>query len=372
MTKPVKCNCSVAVSAIVLSLTLSLIACSVGSRPIEKVVETVSRSVVQIDADAGHGSGFIIDKSGLVVTNAHVVGKASQVRLWLLNGRGYNGEVLGVDSRADLAVVQILGENQFEALRLGTPQETHLGEDVIALGFPFAEVGDNITITRGVLSSTRSVDGVKLLQTDAAINPGNSGGPLINMSGDVIGVNTFKITGRAVDNIGFAVSVEELKPRLPTLRVGPILTPSPVIQRAYQAPPTAIAKPAAPQGAIASGPAAPANAPRRPSIPTPSVWQKHLECRSALREINKLIDSDPTNAQNFVVRGNAYFECEDYEAAMTDFNLAIEIDPAFIEAYRARGELREHQGESELADDDYAQARELEKMRQQDSMQGGN
>ena len=86
---------------------------------------------------------------------------------------------------------------------------------MIALGFPFADrIGNNLTVTRGIISSTRTVDGVDLLQTDAAINQGNSGGPLVNSDGEVIGVNTSKIeeadSGRPVDNIGFAVSVIEL------------------------------------------------------------------------------------------------------------------------------------------------------------------
>ena len=176
---------------------------------LEEIVETTSSSVVQIEAGTGSGSGFIISEDGLVVTNAHVVGNKRMVKVWLSNGRNYDAEVIGLDVDADLAVLRIDGEKQFDALPLGNPENTRLGMEVIALGFPLADIGDNLTVTRGILSSSRTLDGVEFLQTDAAINPGNSGGPLINRQGEVIGVNTFKVSGFDVDNIGFAVSIAE-------------------------------------------------------------------------------------------------------------------------------------------------------------------
>ena len=94
-----------------------------------------------------------------------------------------------------------------------------VGDEVIALGFPLVgRIGSGLTVTRGIISSNRKMDGVSLLQTDSAINPGNSGGPLVNRHGEVIGVNTFRIEetadGRPVNSIGFAVSVSELERRL--------------------------------------------------------------------------------------------------------------------------------------------------------------
>ena len=105
-----------------------------------------------------------------------------------------------------------------------------MGDEVLALGFPLADrIGTNLTVTRGIISSTRTVDGVELLQTDAAINPGNSGGPLVNSDGEVIGVNASRIEetegGRPVSNIGFAVSVIELERRLPALSGRPLASP---------------------------------------------------------------------------------------------------------------------------------------------------
>ncbi len=185
---------------------------------LEEIVETTSPSVVQIDAGTSSGSGFIISEDGFVVTNAHFVGYERKVEVWLSNGRNYDAEVMGSDLDTDLAVVKIDGDEQFDTIPLGNPEDTSLGIEVFALGFPLANMGDNLTVTRGVLSSTRTLDGIDFLQTDAALNPGNSGGPLINHRGEVIGVNTFKMSGFDVDNIGFAVSIVELEHRLDDMK----------------------------------------------------------------------------------------------------------------------------------------------------------
>ena len=186
------------------------------------VVESIQASVVQIIAGGGSGSGFIVDAGGLVITNEHVVAGERSVGVSLTNGRRYDGDVLERDATSDLALVQIDGTGPFDAIAIGDPDGVRMGDEVLALGFPLADrIGINLTVTRGIISSTRTVAGVELLQTDAAVNPGNSGGPLVNRDGEVIGVNTSKIeetdSGRPVDNIGFAVSVSELERRLPAL-----------------------------------------------------------------------------------------------------------------------------------------------------------
>ena len=155
-------------------------------------------------------------------TNEHVVRGQRTVGIWLTNGRRYGGEVLARDSTADLALVQIESNDRFHAIAMGNPAGVRVGDEVLALGFPLAgKIGNSLTVTRGIISSTRTVNGVNLLQTDAAINPGNSGGPLINRDGNVIGINTFRIEettgGRPVNSIGFAVSVIELQRRVSTL-----------------------------------------------------------------------------------------------------------------------------------------------------------
>ncbi len=186
-----------------------------GRSTLADLVAEIQAGVVRITAGSGSGSGFVVDADGFVVTNAHVVGSSASVRVWLTDGRLLRGTVLQRDTTADLALVQLEDTEPLTALAIGDPDGVRVGDEVLALGFPVSEaIGDNLTVTRGIISSTRTVEGIDLLQTDAAINPGNSGGPLVNRSGAVIGVNTLRIEetadGRPVTNIGFAVSVAAL------------------------------------------------------------------------------------------------------------------------------------------------------------------
>ena len=196
-----------------------------------EVIERIQGGVVRVTAGSGSGSGFIIDESGMVVTNEHVVRGQRKVSIWLTNGTQYSGEVLSRDSTADLALVQIESNDRFHAIAVGNPAGVRVGDEVLALGFPLVgKFGNSLTVTRSIVSSIRTVNGVDLLQTDAAINPGNSGGPLIDRDGNVIGVNSFRIeettSGRPVASIGFAVSVIELQPMVPSLSGQPAQTPS--------------------------------------------------------------------------------------------------------------------------------------------------
>ncbi len=202
------------------------------------LIERIQSGVVHITTGSGSGSGFIVDAGGLIITNEHVVSSEASVGVWLTNGRRYEGEVLARDADSDLALVQISRSGSFDAIPVGDPSRVRVGDEVLALGFPIADrIGTNLTVTRGIISSTRTVNNVELFQTDAALNPGNSGGPLVNRDGEVIGVNTSKIYettgGRPVSNIGFAVSVSEIERRLSTLvgssvinRGAPTLTPT--------------------------------------------------------------------------------------------------------------------------------------------------
>ena len=184
-----------------------------------EVVERVQKGVVHVTAGLGSGSGFIIDESGVVVTNEHVVRGQRRVGIRLINGTRHRGEVISRDSTSDLALVRIEGNARFHAIAVGNPTGARVGDEVLALGYPLiGRIGNSLTVTRGIISSTRRANGVDLVQTDAAINPGNSGGPLINRNGRVIGVNTFRIEettgGRPVNSIGFAVSIAELQRRM--------------------------------------------------------------------------------------------------------------------------------------------------------------
>ena len=176
------------------------------SNDIAAAAASVSPSVVQLESDSGLGSGVIYDSEGLILTAAHVVDGASEVRVRLADGRLLEGEVLGAHSITDIAVISIHATDLPVAL-LGYGTAAEVGETAIALGSPF---GLNQTVTAGIISATgRNINGVPMVQTDAAINPGNSGGPLINAAGKVIGINDIIFTqGGGNDGIGFAVAID--------------------------------------------------------------------------------------------------------------------------------------------------------------------
>ena len=190
------------------------------------MVEDISPSVVQIITPDGNGSGFVIDSSGRVITNAHVVRGLSTVEVRFTGGRTYIGGILGVDEVADIALLDIRGSRALKSVTLGDSDEIMVGEDVVVMGFPLGDtLGSSPTITRGIVSAKRtSGSNVTLLQTDAAINPGNSGGPLLGRDGRVVGVNTSKLfradDGRSVEGIGLAVSINDVRDRLPSLARG--------------------------------------------------------------------------------------------------------------------------------------------------------
>lgn len=157
----------------------------------------------------GMGSGFIVDASGIIVTNNHVVADADEITVRLHDGREFHADAEDVkrDERTDIAVLQIHVGEDLPALRFGNSDDTQVGDWVVAIGNPF---GNELTVTSGIISAKGRGPGIAeredFLQTDAAINPGNSGGPLLNLDGDVVGVNT-AISSRSggFDGIGYAV-----------------------------------------------------------------------------------------------------------------------------------------------------------------------
>ncbi|HWO43066.1 MAG TPA: DegQ family serine endoprotease [Candidatus Eisenbacteria bacterium] len=166
------------------------------------------------------GSGFIIDQKGLVLTNNHVVENAEKITVKLSDDREFDAKVIGRDARTDLAVIQIAdGRGSFPVAPLGNSSELRVGEWVVAMGSPF---GLDNTLTAGVVSAKGRHIGAgpydNFIQTDASINPGNSGGPLVNMRGEVIGINTaiFSRTGGNL-GIGFAIPIDLAKEILPEL-----------------------------------------------------------------------------------------------------------------------------------------------------------
>jgi S1-C subfamily serine protease len=178
-----------------------------------EVTRRVSPAVVSIFSRAGSGSGVIIRPDGVILTNAHVVGRMQQVSVGLATGEEYVGRVLGRDQILDIAVVRIEPRNPLPAAALGDSDMLQPGQMAIAIGNP---AGLERTVTTGVVSALDRTLGraglEELIQTDAAINPGNSGGPLLDSQGRVIGINTVVLQGGRQGGplfvgLGFAVPI---------------------------------------------------------------------------------------------------------------------------------------------------------------------
>lgn len=156
------------------------------------------------------GSGFIIDKQGYIVTNNHVIENADDIRVQLKGGKEFDAEIIGRDPNTDLALIKVKTDEDLPMVKLGNSESLKVGEWVMAIGNPF---GLEHTVTTGIVSAKGRVIGSgpydDFIQTDASINPGNSGGPLLDMSGEVVGINTAIVAGG--QGIGFAVPVDLAK-----------------------------------------------------------------------------------------------------------------------------------------------------------------
>ncbi|MFC3841729.1 MULTISPECIES: S1C family serine protease [Paenibacillus] len=186
---------------------------------ITEVVKKVSPSIVgiigkpmsgsQASSDnrfnLAHGTGIIVQSDGLIVTNAHVVEDMKQIIVVTSDGKQYAGKTIHLDEESDLAVVQIDAKD-LPAATFAKSSTVEVGELVVAIGTPITFALRN-SVTYGVISGTdRSLHSTyRLLQTDAAINPGNSGGALVNLQGEVIGINSLKLSAAGIDGLGFAI-----------------------------------------------------------------------------------------------------------------------------------------------------------------------
>ena len=169
------------------------------------------------------GSGFVINEDGLILTNNHVIEKASEIKVKLDSGKEYDAKVVGRDPKTDLALIRVKPDSDFpEPVHMGDSDAIRVGDWVMAVGNPF---GLGQTVTTGIISAKGRIIGAgpydDFLQTDAAINPGNSGGPLFNMKGEVIGINTAIIAQG--QNIGFTIPINLAKELLPQLKAGKIV-----------------------------------------------------------------------------------------------------------------------------------------------------
>ncbi|MHB8092197.1 MAG: DegQ family serine endoprotease [Syntrophales bacterium] len=165
----------------------------------------------------GIGSGFIMNNDGYILTNNHVVDDAGQIKVKLTNGKEFDAKIIGRDPKTDLALIKIKASADLQPLKLGNSDDMKVGNWVLAVGSPF---GLEQTVTAGIVSAKGRVIGSgpydNFIQTDASINPGNSGGPLINMLGEVIGINTAIIASG--QGIGFAIPINMAKEIAPQLQ----------------------------------------------------------------------------------------------------------------------------------------------------------
>ncbi len=165
--------------------------------------------------EQGSGSGIIVSSDGYIVTNQHVIDGASEISVILNTGDEYTATLVGADEKTDLAVLKI-DKDGLTAAELGDSDNVQVGELAVAIGNPLGQELAG-SVTAGVISAvnrTMTVDNkvYNLIQTDAAINPGNSGGALVNSKGQVIGINTIKLSNTDVEGIGFAIAISEAKP----------------------------------------------------------------------------------------------------------------------------------------------------------------
>lgn len=171
------------------------------------VIESSILAVVSIKTDVSQGSGFIINRQGFIVTNAHVLSGAHYAKALTYNQELKDAGLIGYDANLDVALLKI--EGNYDFLELDNSNDVRVGEKVIAVGNP---LGLSFTVTEGIVSAVDRLGLNNLpyyIQTDVSLNPGNSGGPLINKKGKVIGINNFKVGGS--EGLGFALESNQIR-----------------------------------------------------------------------------------------------------------------------------------------------------------------
>ncbi len=198
------------------------------------IVAVVRPGIVRIATELGTGSGVIVDQRGTtshVLTAYHVIAGATQISVSLSDGTRYSASLLGLDAKRDLAVLSYCCSQASRVVAFGNSQSLRSGEEVLAIGYPLGLTGE-ATVTRGIVSATRFDTELDawVVQTDAPVNAGSSGGALLNSSGRLIGIISYRIRGSSgsVEGFGFAVMERSISPVLPGLQLGTMIsTPTP-------------------------------------------------------------------------------------------------------------------------------------------------
>lgn len=171
----------------------------------KEMLAALVKAVVTVQTEDGHGSGFLITNDGYMITNHHVVGDESIVKVKFQQGFTLDAQVIKLNKDFDVALLKVQATD-LPALTIGDDKSLMLGEEIFAIGTPM-ETSLGQSVSRGILSGQRDIEGRSLLQTDVSINPGNSGGPLIDEKGLVVGVATLKISGKGLEGLGFGVPI---------------------------------------------------------------------------------------------------------------------------------------------------------------------
>ncbi|HIH99327.1 MAG TPA: trypsin-like serine protease [Nitrosopumilus sp.] len=183
----------------------------------------IQRNQTENESGGGVGSGFVFDNQGHIITNAHVIKDATKTVVTFLDGRSYNAEIVGIDEYTDIGVIKVNADLKLlHPLSLGDSSNLQVGEPITAIGNPFGLSG---SMTSGIISqmgrllpSNSGYSIPDVIQTDAAINPGNSGGPLLNMRGEIVGINTaIQSSTGEFTGVGFAIPSQTVVKIVPTL-----------------------------------------------------------------------------------------------------------------------------------------------------------
>jgi S1-C subfamily serine protease len=196
------------------------------------IVKRISPSIVRIDTESGMGSGVIIennvsDGSALVLTAFHVINRASFIEVRVFDSETFDGNVVGVDTRRDTALIRICCHVGFSPLAVGNTDVVKTGSDLYAVGYPIGNLlQGRATVTQGIVSAVRyNTEFARWeIQTDAPLNPGNSGGPILSRSGNIIGIVSYKYIG--TEGLAFAIGEQTINEILPILKAGTFVPPS--------------------------------------------------------------------------------------------------------------------------------------------------